>query len=107
DPLLLALEAMQLDPELFAVGLELPNLCFGLRIRKDKPPIASTGEGGSGVIGGGHGALRSAHPEAALPERGESLRRGDLVNQVKISVEHRRSLWSFWRDQMGSPNLLK
>ena len=42
------------------------------------------------VVHRGHGALGAAHREAARAQAGEGLRRGHLVDEVQVDVEHRR-----------------
>ena len=58
------------------------------------------------MIHGRHGPVRTAHLEPALPQTGERLRRGDLVDQMEVDVEDRRRA-RFLRDDVGVPDLLE
>jgi len=63
--------------------------------------------GRRGVIHGGDREVRPAHGQPSLAQHREGLRRGDLVHQVQIDVQHRRSVLRLGRHQVSVPDLLE
>jgi hypothetical protein len=58
------------------------------------------------MIERGDRKIWSAHPNAALAQSGECLRRGDLMHQVQVNIQHRRGIWRFG-DEMLVPYFLE
>jgi hypothetical protein len=93
DALLVRPEIEEGDAVLARVPGELPELRRGLAVAPLVPEgdEAAAGRlGGRGVVHGRHRPIRPAHPDAARLERGERLRRGDLVHQVEVDVDDGR-----------------
>ena len=68
--------------------------------------IAVDGNGGDRVIDGGRGPIGAAHFQAARPQAGEGLRRGDFVDKVQIDVQHRGRA-GLLRDDVRVPDFVK
>ena len=80
----------QLDAELRAVARELTHLPCG-RFDRDRHATGDLRRVRRGrVIHGRQRPVRAAQPQTACPQHVEGLRRGDLVHQVQIDVQHRR-----------------
>ena len=83
DPLARRADAVERDPELRAVGLELRDLRRGHRIEDGQRARGRR----DGVVRGGHGLARMPDPEAAGTEPAEGLRTGHLVHEVEVHGE--------------------
>src|SRR3546814_11544999 len=55
----------------------------------------------------GLGQVGTPGAQAARVELGESLRRGDLVDQVQVDVEDRGRRVALWGDDVGIPQLVE
>src|SRR3546814_8110079 len=55
----------------------------------------------------GLGQVGTPGAQAARVELGESLRRGDLVDQVPVDVEDRGRRVALWGDDVGIPQLVE
>ncbi len=106
DSLPLAAQTMKLDSELAAVGFDLSDLGGGLRVNEGELAVGPAG-GRHRMIDGGDGALGPAHAKAALAQHVECLRRGDLVDEVEVHIEHRGRLRRLGRDEVRIPDLLE
>ena len=102
NPLLGRVHIEQLHAEVFAILLQGCDLARCDRIG-DRGPARL---GRNVMVDGRHRALRLAHATAGCPQSVESLRRGDLVDQVQINVKQRR-LPGGDTDHMLLPNLLE
>lgn len=83
DALAAAAEAMQGDAVLGAVALQGGEHLLGEGIGKG----TDLGGGGHDVIDRGHGELGMAHTQAQLPQGGESLGTGHLMDEVKADEQ--------------------
>ena len=101
DPLVGRAEAVERDPELRAVLVELADLVGGHRVEDRQ--AARVGRGG--VVGRGDRQLGPAHREAALAKPGERLRARDLVDQVQVDGEDGRRV-GLLDDDVVVPDLL-
>ena len=86
DPLARIIQAVEGDPELPAIGDQGVDLALGQRVPDGQSPSG----GGHAVVDGGQSQVRSAHRPSGQPEPIESLRRGDLVDEVQVDVEQGR-----------------
>ena len=105
DPLPLGAERMQLDAEVGAVLLQLPQLLCRLAIGDRESRGAGCGR--RRVIHRGERAFRTPYTEPALAQHVESLRRGDLVHEVQVDVQHRRRVHRLGPDDVRVPDLLE
>jgi hypothetical protein len=94
-------DAVERDAELAAVRLELADL--GRCLQVEHREVARGG--GDGMIGGRDGLRRSAHGQAALPQAGEGLGRGDLVDEMEVHGEDRGGA-RILADDMVGPDLV-
>src|SRR3546814_18198759 len=78
------------------VGADVRQAAVGLR-----------GQGRSGMVERGLGQLGTTGAQAARVELGESLRRGDLVDEVKDDVENRGRRVALWGDDVGNPHIVE
>ena len=85
DALRRGADAVERDPELGAVALELVDLGGRLEVQHRQPARRRR----DGVIGGRDRLRRPTHAEASLPEPGEGLRGRDLVDEVQVHGEDR------------------
>ena len=58
------------------------------------------------MIEGGDGFIRTPDFQPALAQAGKSLRRGNLVDQVQVNVQHRRAIRLLCH-HMAEPYLLE
>ena len=65
------------------------------------------GSGGDGVVHRRHRPFRPPHRQATAPQLGERLRRGDLVDEVKVDVEDTRRLLRLRRHEVSVPELVE
>jgi hypothetical protein len=98
---------MQLDAELATVLLELLHLACS-RFDFDRHATEDlVGIGGGGVVHRREHALGSAHFEVFSAQDGESLRGGDLVNEVQVDVQHRRRVGAFGHNLVLFPDFFE
>jgi hypothetical protein len=102
DAVLEVAEAVERDAELRAVGGEHVELRRGLRV--DDLQLLRVGR--RAVVHGGERVLGAARLEAALAQTRERLRRGHLVDEVQVDVEHGRAALLFG-DHVLFPDLLE
>src|ERR1051325_9348555 len=100
DALFVAMDAKARDTEFPAILFELLELLARDRIHDGERAI----RGRDAVVGGGERALGAPHLEPALSQTGERLRRSDLMYQVKVDIDQRRSA-RFFRHDVAVPNL--
>ena len=94
-------DAVERDPELGAVGLELVDL--GERHLVDERQAAIGRR--DGMVRGGHGLARPADADPARAQTGEGLRAGDLMDQVQVHGEDGRGARVLGDDVVG-PDLV-
>ncbi len=94
--------AVERDPELAAVRLDLGELLAGQLVHDRKGRV----ERGDRMVGRGYGLARLADLESALPQAGERLRAGDLVDEVEVDREDRRRA-GLGRHDVVVPDLLQ
>jgi hypothetical protein len=89
------------NTELFAVRFQLRHLFGGDRVNDRKRTV----RGGDTVVRRRNGEIGAANFQASLAQTVESLRRGDLVDQMEIDIQERRRSGFFSNDVVG-PDLL-
>src|SRR5919108_4600241 len=101
NPLAWRADPVQRDSKLLAVRLELGNLgcCHLVEDRQ----LARMGR--NRMVRCGHGLARPADLQATVPQPGECLRRGDLVNEVEVDRENAGSA-RLLDDNVVVPDLL-
>ena len=102
DALVRTPQAVQRNAELPAVRGQLVDLGRGELVEDRQAARVSW----DAVVGRGDGPLGMAHLEPALPQTGERLGTGDLMNEVEVDREHRRGL-RILADEMVDPDLLE
>ena len=85
DPLVLGAQRVDGDAELGAVGLERLDLDAAQLVLD--PGRYGGAVGGDVVVGGGHGAVRTANRAAGQAQAVEGLRAGHLVDEVQVDVD--------------------
>src|SRR4029077_11569924 len=90
DAALSVSEAEQLDAELGAVDLELLHLTGGGLERDRHAAEHLRGERRRRVVHRGERAVGPPDSHAPLAQQRKRLRRGDLVYEMQVDVEHRR-----------------
>ena len=107
DAAAVVLHPEELNPELRAVERELTHLPCG-RFDGDRH---ATGDlrriRRRRVVHGRKGPVRPAQPQSAAAQHVERLRRGDLVHQVQIDVQHGRSLRRLGHYDVPVPDLVE
>src|SRR5688572_8218473 len=88
DALSLGSQRVKLDSELLAVGFQLRNLRRRLPIENGNATVRTAWGGGGRVIHRREIAFRAPYPQLAFTQPGEGLGRGDLMNEMKVDVEH-------------------
>ena len=83
DPLVAGLRGQQRHAEVPAVPLDGGHHLLGQRVLQG----AELTVGGDDVVDGGDRAVRVGDGQAALPEHGEGLRAGDLVDEVQADEQ--------------------
>ena len=86
DPLAGRALAVERDPELLAVQLDLAQLVAGQLVGDGERRV----ERGDRMVGGGDGLVGAADLDATLAQAGERLRAGDLVDEMKVDREDGR-----------------
>ena len=102
NPLVFAVQVLQGDPELAAVGAHLLDLLGGDPIEDGQAAVGR----GNAVVEGRLRKVRPPYRQPLVAKALEGLRRGNLVYQVKVDVEHG---WAarLVDDEMPVPNLLE
>src|SRR3546814_3448364 len=91
DAAMCAVVVEQLDAVSCAVAAQGSDLCLGVCADVRQAAIGLRRQGRSGMVERGRGQVGTPGAQAARVELGESLRRGDLVDQVQVDVEDRKS----------------
>src|SRR4029079_7819490 len=108
DAALAAFESAQLDTEVLAVLLHLPDLLRGSRLAHDLEVLdALHRHRRRRMIERREAAVGAAHLDAARAEEVERLRARDLVNQMQIDVQHGRRVVGLGRDDGLRPYFLE
>ncbi len=94
-------DAVQRDPELGAVGLELVDLGERHGVDERQAPVG----GRDRMVGGGDGLAGSTDADAARPQPGERLRTRHLMDEVEVDREDRRRARVLGHDMVG-PDLV-
>ena len=102
DALVGRVEVEQRQAERACVAGEGAHLLRGDRVGDRQVPVA----GGDVVVDGGERALGPPHPAPGEPQALERLGRRDLVHQVQVDVQQRRSARHRVHD-VGIPDLLE
>src|SRR3546814_15696906 len=97
----------QLDAVSCAVAAQGSDLCLGVGADVRQAAVGLRGQGRSGMVERGLGQLGTTGAQAARVELGESLRRGDLVDEVQVDVEDRGRRVAPWGDDVGIPTLVE
>src|SRR5207249_2244937 len=87
DALALAMDSLERNAELLAIGFELIELLRSDLVHNGQRAV----RGRDAVVGCGERQIRPPHFQAPLAESLESLRRGDFVHQMQVDIEQRRS----------------
>ena len=101
DALAVRAQRVERDAELGAVGGQLGELEAGLLVEDGQRAVVR----GRGMVRGGDGALGMTDGQAAPAQPFEGLRAGDLVDEVEVDADDRRSTW-FSEDDVVVPDLL-
>ena len=94
-------DAVQRDPELGAVRLELVDLGERHRVDERQAPVRRRDR----MVGGGDGLAGPADADPAGPQPGERLRAGHLVDEVEVDGEDGRGARVLGHDVVG-PDLV-
>ena len=97
----------QLDAVVGAVARQRVHLRLGrLRVVRQFA-VGAGGQRGRGMVHRRLGAVRTARRQAARLQLGEGLRRGDLVDQVQVDVQHGGGGVGLGDHDVGVPQLVE
>jgi len=107
DAAVRAAEVEQFDAEGGRVLAQLRHLRLRFRVRVGQLAGRIRGQGGRRMVERALGALGPGHRQATRGQFGERLRRGHLVDQVQVHVQHRRRGVGLGADQVRVPQLVE